>query len=155
MRFFAPEIWSVLRFPSWDCLPYDRMGPSPGVAAQRMAALARLARAARASKPRVLVTPERRRCCSGCRRAAVAAAAGYRRPVGQDVDIADLERYFAVNGYQRASTVSERGEFAIRGGVIDVFPPGADEPVRLDLFGDTLEVDPRLRPGDPALDRAS
>ncbi len=54
---------------------------------------------------------------------------------------------------QRASTVSERGEFAIRGGVIDVFPPGAEEPVRLDLFGDTLEIDPRLRSGDPALDR--
>ena len=53
--------------------------------------------------------------------------------------MAELERYFAVNGYHRASTVSERGEFAIRGGVIDVFPPGADEPVRLDLFGDTLE----------------
>jgi transcription-repair coupling factor (superfamily II helicase) len=53
--------------------------------------------------------------------------------------MAALERYFAVNGYHRASTVSERGEFAVRGGVIDVFPPGADEPVRLDLFGDTLE----------------
>ena len=65
--------------------------------------------------------------------------AGYSAKVGATVEIADLERYFAVNGYQRASTVSEQGEFAIRGGVIDVFPPGAEEPVRLDLFGDTLE----------------
>ena len=54
--------------------------------------------------------------------------------------MAELERYFAINGYHRASTVSERGEFAVRGGVIDVFPPGADEPVRLDLFGDTLDA---------------
>ncbi|HEX5377224.1 MAG TPA: transcription-repair coupling factor, partial [Phenylobacterium sp.] len=63
-----------------------------------------------------------------------------------------LERYFAVNGYQRASTVSERGEFAIRGGVIDVFPPNAEEPVRLDLFGDTLES---IRAFDPETQRST
>ena len=69
----------------------------------------------------------------------VVRKAGYSAKVGATVEIADLERYFAVNGYQRASTVSEQGEFAVRGGVIDVFPPGSEEPVRLDLFGDTLE----------------
>jgi transcription-repair coupling factor (superfamily II helicase) len=136
-RFFAPEI-EVIRFPSWDCLPYDRMGPSPGVAAQRMATLAKLAAGFADKKPRLLVTqvpallqrvPARE----------VVRRSSYRAEVGRDVNIADLERYFAVNGYQRASTVSERGEFAIRGGVIDVFPPSAEEPVRLDLFGDTLE----------------
>ena len=66
--------------------------------------------------------------------------------------MAHLERYFAVNGYSRASTVSERGEFAIRGGVIDVFPPGAEEPVRLDLFGDTLES---IRAFDPETQRST
>ena len=50
------------------------------------------------------------------------------------------------------STVSERGEFAIRGGVIDVFPPAADEPVRLDLFGDTLES---IRAFDPETQRST
>ncbi|MFY8140304.1 MAG: CarD family transcriptional regulator, partial [Caulobacter sp.] len=64
----------------------------------------------------------------------------------------DLERYFAVNGYSRASTVSERGEFAIRGGVIDVFSPTAEEPVRLDLFGDTLES---IRGFDPETQRST
>ena len=54
---------------------------------------------------------------------AVVSKAGYSARVGNRVDVADLERYFAVNGYQRASTVSERGEFAIRGGVIDVTAP--------------------------------
>ncbi|MBO0237070.1 hypothetical protein, partial [Vibrio parahaemolyticus] len=48
--------------------------------------------------------------------------------------------------YTRASTVSERGEFAIRGGVIDVYPPASEEPVRLDLFGDTLESTPAFDP---------
>src|SRR5204862_517921 len=63
-----------------------------------------------------------------------------------------LERYFAVNGHSRASTVSEQGEFATRGGVIDVFPPTAEEPVRLDLFGETLES---IRAFDPETQRST
>jgi transcription-repair coupling factor (superfamily II helicase) len=78
--------------------------------------------------------------------------ATYSAKVGHVVEIAVLERYFAINGYQRASTVSERGEFAIRGGVIDVFPPNAEEPVRLDLFGDTLES---IRGFDPETQRST
>ncbi|MEO8813212.1 MAG: transcription-repair coupling factor [Caulobacteraceae bacterium] len=137
MTFFAPEI-ETLVFPAWDCLPYDRVGPSGGVSAQRMAILTRLARGMDAKKARLLVTtapallqrvPPRE----------VVGRAGYAATVGASVDIADMERYFAINGYHRASTVSERGEFAVRGGVIDVFPPAAEEPVRLDLFGDTLD----------------
>jgi transcription-repair coupling factor (superfamily II helicase) len=137
MSFFAPEL-DLFTLPSWDCLPYDRAGPSAGLAAHRMAVLARLARGFDAKRPALLITsaaallqrlPPRQ----------VVTSAGYAAKTGANVDVGDLERYFAINGYQRASTVSERGEFAIRGGVIDVFPPGSDEPVRLDLFGDTLE----------------
>ncbi len=137
MTFFAPDI-ERLSFPSWDCLPFDRSGPSAGVAAHRMATLSRLALGYDGKKPALLVTtaaallqrlPSRE----------IVGRASYGARVGATVDIGDLERYFAINGYQRASTVSERGEFAIRGGVIDVYPPTADEPVRLDLFGDTLE----------------
>jgi transcription-repair coupling factor (superfamily II helicase) len=78
--------------------------------------------------------------------------ATYLAKAGNDVDVAKLERYFGVNGYARASTVSDRGEYAIRGGVIDAFPPGADEPVRLDLFGDTLES---IRAFDPLSQRST
>jgi transcription-repair coupling factor (superfamily II helicase) len=150
MGFFAPEI-EVLQLPSWDCLPYDRVGPSAAVAAHRMATLTRLARGLDPKKPALLVTaapaalqrvPPRE----------VVARAGYTTRPGQEVKIADLERYFAVNGYSRASTVSERGEFAIRGGVIDVFSPTAEEPVRLDLFGDTLES---IRGFDPETQRST
>ncbi len=137
MAFFAPEIEIVL-FPAWDCLPYDRAGPSAGVAAHRMATLTRLARGLDAKKPALLVTTAPALLQRVPPRAAVTRA-GYAATAGASVDIADMERYFAVNGYHRASTVSERGEFAVRGGVIDVFPPGGEEPVRLDLFGDTLE----------------
>jgi transcription-repair coupling factor (superfamily II helicase) len=148
--FFAPTV-EVMTFPAWDCLPYDRIGPSPGVAAQRMATLAKLATGVDAKTPMLLVTtvpallqrvPPRD----------VISQASYSARVGNSVNIDDLERYFAVNGYARASTVSEKGEFAIRGGVIDVFPPTADEPVRLDLFGDTLES---IRGFDPETQRST
>ena len=137
LRFFADGI-DILRIPSWDCLPYDRIGPSPGCAAERMATLSRLALGLDPKKPAVLVLSAPALLQRVPPREAVKAAS-YLARAGQDVNIADLERYFAVNGYIRASTVAERGEFAIRGGVIDVWAPGAEEPVRLDLFGDSLE----------------
>ncbi|MDP3748151.1 MAG: transcription-repair coupling factor [Phenylobacterium sp.] len=149
-NFFAPQV-EVMQFPSWDCLPYDRIGPSPGVAAQRMTTLGRLAHGGDAKKPTLLVTTVPALLQRVPPREAVEGAAFSAR-TGHVVEIAALERYFAVNGYQRASTVSERGEFAIRGGVIDVFPPGAEEPVRLDLFGDTLES---IRAFDPETQRST
>jgi transcription-repair coupling factor (superfamily II helicase) len=136
--FFAPEM-DILRLPAWDCLPYDRMGPSPAVSAERMATLTRLARGDFGKKPVLLLTHAPALIQRLPPKAAVLAA-GYSAAVGASVDMAELERYFAINGYHRASTVSERGEFAVRGGVIDVFPPGGEEPVRLDLFGDTLDA---------------
>jgi transcription-repair coupling factor (superfamily II helicase) len=149
-RFFAGNV-EVLTFPGWDCLPYDRIGPSAAVAAQRMATLSILANLADDKTPRLLITTvpaliQRLPPISAVKRASYAA-----KP-GASVEIADLEAYFAVNGYQRASTVSDRGEFAIRGGVIDVFPPTAEEPVRLDLFGDTLES---IRGFDPETQRST
>ncbi|HEY8571413.1 transcription-repair coupling factor [Phenylobacterium sp.] len=149
-RFFAQDV-EVLTFPAWDCLPYDRIGPSAGVAAQRMATLSRLAQGVDEKKPVLLVTSipaaiQRVPPVNAIKRASYSARSG------NSVDIGDLEAYFAVNGYSRASTVSEKGEFAIRGGVIDVFPPGAEEPVRLDLFGDTLES---IRAFDPETQRST
>ena len=149
-NFFSPNT-PILRFPSWDCLPYDRIGPSPGVAAERMTTLARLAKGLDAKKPALLVTTVPALLQRVPPKSTVEGAA-YSAKVGNVVEIADLERYFAINGYQRASTVSERGEFAIRGGVIDVFPPNAEEPVRLDLFGDTLES---IRGFDPETQRST
>jgi transcription-repair coupling factor (superfamily II helicase) len=150
MAFFAPEI-EVVHFPSWDCLPYDRVGPAPSVAAQRMATLSRLAAGVDAKKPLLLVAAMAGAVQRVPPRTAVSEASYATKP-GATVKIEDLERYFAVNGYHRASTVSERGEFAIRGGVIDVYPPAAEEPVRLDLFGDTLES---IRAFDPETQRST
>ena len=149
LGFFAPDI-EILRLPAWDCLPYDRVSPSAGVAADRMAALTRLARGGE-GKPLLVIGTVAAAVQRLPARAAMNHAAWSTR-VGRVVNLAELERHFAVNGYQRASTVSERGEFAIRGGVIDVFPPGAAEPVRLDLFGDTLES---IRAFDPETQRST
>jgi transcription-repair coupling factor (superfamily II helicase) len=148
-RFFAGQV-EILTFPAWDCLPYDRIGPSAAVAAQRMATLSRLA-ARLDDKPRLLITT----VPASIQRVPPVAAvkrASYSARTGNSVEIAEVEAYFAVNGYSRASTVSEKGEFAIRGGVIDVFPPSAEEPVRLDLFGDTLES---IRAFDPETQRST
>jgi len=65
---------------------------------------------------------------------------------GQSVNIASLLKYLGENGYGRADTVMEPGEYAVRGGLVDLFPPGTNEPLRLDLFGDVLET---IRSFDP------
>ncbi len=150
MRFFAPEI-EIIRFPTWDCLPYDRIGPSAGIAAERMATLSRLARPDAVTGPAILAVTAAALMQRVPSRDVVRAAS-YLAKAGQDVNVADLERYFSVNGYVRASTVNERGEFAIRGGVIDVFAPASEEPVRLDMFGDTLES---IRAFDPETQRTT
>ena len=149
-RFFATNV-EVLTFPAWDCLPYDRIGPSAGVAAHRMTTLSRLVGGVDPKTPVLLVTTVPALVQRVPPKSAVQRAS-YSAKVADTVEVADLEAYFSVNGYQRASTVSERGEFAIRGGVIDVFPPSAEEPVRLDLFGDTLES---IRAFDPESQRST
>ena len=150
LGFFAPDL-PVLRLPSWDCLPYDRVGPSGAVAAARSAALSALARRGAGAGPLVLIVTVPALVQRVPPREAVRGASFAAR-AGQDVETSALERYFAINGYSRAATVGEPGEFAVRGGVIDVYPPGAPEPVRLDLFGDTLET---IRGFDPETQRST
>ncbi len=143
-KFFAPDL-ATLRLPAWDTLPYDRISPAPTVAAQRCAALAHLARRGEREPPLLAI--------------ATASAVAQRVPprrrlgeatlpieAGEETSMQVLEGYFAVNGYARASTVRAPGEFAVRGGIIDVFPPGAGEPLRFDFFGDVLET---IRSFDP------
>ena len=151
IRFFSQDL-EILRIPAWDCLPYDRVSPTPTIAAQRMAALWALCRRDPANRKPLLVLTTAPALIQRVPPRSALTAAGFVTRVGREVNVADLERYFAVNGYQRASTVSDRGEFAIRGGVIDVYPPGAEEPVRLDLFGDMLES---IRAFDPGTQRST
>ncbi|CAN5202951.1 transcription-repair coupling factor [soil metagenome] len=151
LAFFAPEL-TVRQLPSWDCLPYDRIGPSASVAAARTATLSNLARRRGDDDTPLILVATVPSVLQRIPPRSVLKAASFSAKVGDRVEVPALERYFGVNGYVRASTVSERGEFAVRGGVIDVFPPGADEPVRLDLFGDELES---IRGFDPETQRST
>ena len=150
-RFFAKDI-EVIEFPAWDCLPYDRLSPTSGVSAERMAALMRLAARAPSDRSPMLVVTTIAAATQRTPPQEITQAASYSARVGADLDTAALERYFTVNGYMRASTVNDRGEYAVRGGVIDVFPPGFEEPVRLDMFGSELET---IRTFDPATQRST
>ncbi|HKK35174.1 MAG TPA: transcription-repair coupling factor [Paracoccaceae bacterium] len=134
LAFFAPEI-PVLRFPAWDCLPYDRISPNAEVSAARMATLATLADGA----PRALVLTTLAGATQRVPSRETVLAASFTAEVDRHVDLEALRAYLARMGFNRAPTVTEPGDYAIRGGVVDVFPPGAASPVRLDLFGDVLD----------------
>ncbi len=150
-QFFAKDV-EVVEFPAWDCLPYDRLSPTSGVSAERMAALTTLARRDASDANPLLVVTTVAAAMQRTPPREVTCAAGFEAVVGLELDIQALETYFTTNGYMRASTVNERGEYAVRGGVIDVFPPGFEEPVRLDMFGSELES---IRTFDPATQRST
>ena len=73
---------------------------------------------------------------------------------GQRIDMARLTQRLALMGYTRSGTVMEQGEYAVRGGILDLYPPGRSTPVRLDFFGDTLETHQSIRCADAAHDQA-
>ncbi|HEY1943172.1 MAG TPA: transcription-repair coupling factor [Roseiarcus sp.] len=150
LAFAAPEV-EALFLPSWDCQPYDRVSPNASVSAQRMTTLARLARSRGAlERPRVLVMTANCLTQRVPPRKFVAAAAFSAAP-GNTVRMDELAAWLESNGYSRASTVRDVGDYATRGGILDLYPPGAPAPVRLDFFGDTLES---IRSFDPETQRS-
>jgi transcription-repair coupling factor (superfamily II helicase) len=141
--FFAPEI-EVLEVPAWDCLPYDRVSPVGDVVSRRIATLARLAQEA-SRGGRVVVATVNAALQRVVPRALVAGG-GFRAVAGDRISLDALTAFLQRNGYGRSDTVREPGEYALRGGIVDIFPPGTAQPLRLDLFGDTLEA---IRTFDP------
>ena len=151
LRFAAPEM-DLLDLPGWDCQPYDRVSPHAGIVAQRMTALSRLAKtASSAERPRVVTTTVECLLQRTPPRKQVAAESFSAAP-GNVLKLDELSRWLEANGFQRASTVRETGEYAQRGGLIDLFPPGLPAPIRLDFFGETLES---IRSFDPETQRAT
>ncbi len=151
LRFFSPER-EVLVFPAWDCLPYDRMSPHPDIVAERLETLSRLAAPKAPGAPaRIILASVGAALQRVPPRSLYSEAATILRK-GQTIDVAWLTKFLGENGYGRAETVMEPGEFAVRGGLFDLFPPGTLEPLRLDLFGDTLEA---IRSFDPMSQRST
>jgi transcription-repair coupling factor (superfamily II helicase) len=149
LRFFAPDV-VVLEFPGWDCLPFDRVSPNADVSASRMATLAALAYGGITGPFVVLstvsATMQRVPPREILRKSAFSAR------VGGQVDEKGLRDFLVHMGFVQAPTVMEAGDFAIRGGIIDIFPPGQLGPIRLDLFGDTLDG---VRRFDPVTQRTT
>jgi transcription-repair coupling factor (superfamily II helicase) len=148
LSFFAPDL-AVLEFPAWDCQPYDRVSPHAGVVAQRVMTLSRLARLKGRDRPSILLTTVNAALQRVPARVLVATQSLSAQP-GNMLDMESIARWLELNGFSRSSTVRESGEYAVRGGIIDLYAPGMAEPVRLDFFGDTLET---IRTFDPETQR--
>jgi transcription-repair coupling factor (superfamily II helicase) len=150
LDFFAPDI-EVLEFPAWDCLPYDRVSPHAAIVAQRMIALARLAGVKGRERPAVLLTTVNAILQRVPARGIVGKQSLSAAP-GNVLPMSGITHWLELNGFNRASTVREPGDYAVRGGIIDLFAPGMDAPVRLDFFGDGLES---IRSFDPETQRTN
>ncbi|MEX0338756.1 MAG: transcription-repair coupling factor [Arenibacterium sp.] len=135
LAFFAPDM-PVFTFPGWDCLPYDRVSPNADISAARMATLAALVHQMPAQF--VLLTTLNAATQRVPAREILREAAFSAR-VGERIDEDALRNFLVRMGFSQSPTVMEPGDYAIRGGIIDIFPPGEGGPVRLDLFGDTLD----------------
>ncbi len=144
IRFFAPNI-DILLLPAWDCMPYDRVSPHQAIVARRMATLARLVAPTEPAMPTVVIAsvnaalqrvPSRETVVAG----SMPLASGNR------IEMDRIVHWLEAHGFFRSSTVREAGEYAVRGGIIDIFPAGQPSPLRLDFFGDTLESIRRFDP---------
>ncbi|HEY2265262.1 MAG TPA: transcription-repair coupling factor [Streptosporangiaceae bacterium] len=137
--FLPPD--RVACFPGWETLPHERLSPRSDTVGQRIAVLRRLAHPAGAGQPNgplsVVVTPVRSLLQP------IVAGLGDLEPVtltaGQAFELDDLLVRLVEIGYSRADMVGNRGEIAVRGGIVDVFPPTEEHPLRVEFFGDTVE----------------
>ncbi len=148
LAFYAPEM-PVVVFPAWDCLPYDRVSPNADICAARMATLAALAHGM--PKQFVLLTTLNAATQRVPARDLLKEAS-FKAQVNSRIDEAALKQYLVRMGFTQSPTVMEAGDYAVRGGIIDIFPPGEAGPVRLDLFGDVLDSARRF---DPASQRTT
>lgn len=128
----------VLRFPAWDTVPYDRVSPNVNLISQRIDTLSELAMHPSVKTPRVVIAsvgsvlqklPPRKIFLNSSREI----------KVGNKLDFNDFIHYAATNGYNRVEQVIEPGEYAVRGDIIDIFPVGTFDPLRIDLFDNEIE----------------
>jgi len=148
ISFFAPDV-QVLSFPAWDSVPYDRVAPNAEIIADRIEALSALAERAGDDKtPLVLLTTVNAVVQRVPPRDFIAGSS-LKLVSGNVMSMQALIERLETSGYGRAGTVTDPGQYAVRGGILDLYPPGG-QPVRLDFFGDTLES---IRAFDPETQR--
>ncbi|MCL2782705.1 MAG: DEAD/DEAH box helicase, partial [Propionibacteriaceae bacterium] len=126
----------VAYYPAWETLPHERLSPRLDTVGRRLAVLRRLV-GRDGSVPSVVVAPVR--ALLQPQPQGLANLSPVRLRVGDDYAMADLARDLVAAAYARVDLVERRGEFAVRGGILDVFPPTAERPVRVDFFDETVE----------------
>jgi len=142
--FFAPEL-EVVQLPAWDCLPYDRASPTLRVMAERIGALHRLQQ--KPAGPQLVLTTVNALTQRTLTPFRIRQLVAELKP-GAQIDRDALGALLQANGYVRTDTVHDAGEYAVRGGIVDLFPSGEEQALRLDFFGDEIESVRTFDPGD-------
>ena len=133
LEFFLNK--DVLLYPQWDCVPYDRISPNKLITSKRLETLSRLSN--EKSKNKIILTTIQASCQRTLSLDEVKNKFISLKP-GEVIDINNLVNFFVSNGYEKTPTVREHGEFSVRGGIIDFYSP-LNKPIRLDLFGNTID----------------
>jgi transcription-repair coupling factor (superfamily II helicase) len=141
MAFFANDI-EIVYFPAWDCLPYDRVSPTTQIVGQRMKALMQLTARKQSDirKPMVVITTVQAMTRKIIHPDNLSNIGGFMVASNGRLEIEVFQKFLVQNGYERTDTVRTTGEFAMRGGILDLWPATFDAPVRIDLFGDDVET---------------
>ncbi len=149
MAFFAPGLRCVL-FPDWETLPYDTFSPHQDLISERLATLWRISQRDKETGADVVLVPA---TTALYRLAPPSFLAGYtfHFKVKQKLDEARLKAQLTLAGYSHVAQVLSPGEYAVRGGLIDLFPMGSAVPYRVDLFDDEIDS---IRTFDPDSQRS-
>ncbi len=149
MAFFAPDLRCAL-FPDWETLPYDTFSPHQDLISERLATLWRIQQRNRNTGADVVLIPA---TTALYRVAPPSFLAGYtfHFKVKQKLDEAKLKSQLTLAGYSHVTQVVSPGEYAVRGGLIDLFPMGSPVPYRVDLFDDEIDS---IRTFDPDSQRS-
>jgi transcription-repair coupling factor (superfamily II helicase) len=147
--FFAPDLRCVM-FPDWETLPYDTFSPHQDLISERLATLWRIKQRNHPESADVVLVPA---TTALYRLAPPSFLAGYtfEFKVKQKLDEAQLKAQLTLAGYSHVSQVVSPGEYAVRGGLIDLFPMGSLVPYRVDLFDDEIDS---IRTFDPDSQRS-
>lgn len=135
LQFFANGT-EIITLPAWDCLPYDRASPNPAVLAERIVAFSRILAPAKAR--RVILTTVNA-ALQKLPPKTLLEKAQFILKTGVSLSHDALSHFLIEHGYRRTAKTMEAGEFAMRGSIIDIMPPGMIEGIRLDTFGESLE----------------
>ncbi|MEY4344287.1 MAG: hypothetical protein RL032_119 [Pseudomonadota bacterium] len=149
IAFFAPDLRCAL-FPDWETLPYDTFSPHQDLISERLAALWRISQRDKDTGADVIIVPA---TTALYRLAPPSFLAGYtfQFKVKQKLDEAKLKSQLTLAGYSHVTQVVSPGEYAVRGGLIDLFPMGSLVPFRVDLFDDEIDS---IRTFDPDSQRS-